>query len=334
MKVIDLSGYSFSGKSAVYDLLQEFVGYRMHGKEVEFDLLRSSGGLLDLRNSLVEQWSPIRSSEAIRRFTRLIDNLGGNGRGLARLTTLGTHYEKQFPGFESHSRHFLETLCVAQWDSSWPFAYFEAGPLEIFWRKLLARLLRRDTMRSRVFLARPDAVQFQKATRTYMRGIFSSHAQAGCRALVLNNAFEPFAPQDCISLFDDARCIVVDRDPRDIYLSARRNGRVGNADVGRSVTGDSVDDFIARFRLYRSGEVSDDPRVLRLRFESLVEEYETTLERILDFLGESRQVHVGKGRHFRPQESVRSVRQWLDATPTEREAVQRIEQQLSSYCVC
>jgi hypothetical protein len=46
MKVVDLSGYSFSGKSAVYDLLQEFEGYKMQGKEFEFDLLRCPGGLL------------------------------------------------------------------------------------------------------------------------------------------------------------------------------------------------------------------------------------------------------------------------------------------------
>lgn len=333
MKVVDLSGYSFSGKSAVYDLLQEFEGYKTQGKEFEFDLLRIPGGLLDLRIALVEQWSPVRSSEAIRRFARLVTNLGGKGGAVARLTTLGTHYEKQFPGFAERSKRYLETLCAAEWESSWPFAYFEAGKLEIFWRKLLARLLKRDTMRAQVYLARPDAADFHEATCAYLRGLLSSHAQTGCRAFVLNNACEPFAPQRAVSLFDDARCIVVDRDPRDIYLSARRTGRVGNADVGRAVTGGTVDDFIARFRLYRRDDTPDHPRVLRLRFESLVEAYDTTVRLIQDFLGEAETVHVGKGTHFRPEVSVRGVRQWLNATPSEREAVQRIEQELSSYCV-
>lgn len=332
MKVVDLSGYSFSGKSAVYDLLQEFEGYKTQGKEFEFDLLRCPSGLLDLKNSLVDQWSPVRSSEAIRRFARLVAKLGGNGDAVARLSTLGTHYEKKFPGFAKFSRRYLETLCTAEWESSWPFAYFEAGKLEIFMRKLLARLLKGDTMRAQVYLVRPDAAAFQLATSAYLRDLLSSSAQMGCRAVVLNNACEPFAPQNSLVLFDDARCIVVDRDPRDIYLSALRTGRVGNADIGRAVTGSTVDDFIARFRLYRCDNTPDHPRVLRLRFESLVDNYHTTVRQIQSFLGEAEAVHVGKGIHFRPEVSARGVRQWLNATPSESEAVQRIEQKLPSYC--
>jgi hypothetical protein len=103
IKVIDLSGYSFSGKSAVYDLLSEFEGYGNHGKEFEFDLIRTSNGILDLYNQLVLNWSPVRSSEAIRAFNDLIVSYGGDGSLISRLTRSGRHYDKLFPDFTKAS---------------------------------------------------------------------------------------------------------------------------------------------------------------------------------------------------------------------------------------
>ena len=332
MKVLDVSGYSFSGKSAIYDLLEEFDGYCGQGKEFEFDLLRASGGVLDLEFALIRNWSPVRSSEAIRRFGILTRNFGGDGRGLSRLTRLGTYYEKHFPGFESFSKKYLEELCDVEWESYWPFVYFDAGKMEIFWRKTLARLFRIDTMRSRVVLARPDAMHFHKVTRSYLRTIFGNFQRPDCRTLVLNNAFEPFAPENSINLFDDARCIVVDRDPRDIYLSALRAGRVGNTDVGRAVTGETVGDFIARFRIYRCGDYEENPRVLRLRFEDLIENYEETVAKILRFLDESPSTHVRKGAIFKPSLSAQGIGQWQKATGEERIAVKCIENELQEYC--
>ena len=95
-QVIDLSGYSFSGKSAYFDLLCEFEGYNYHSREFEFELIRISDGILDLYNALVENWSPVRSSEAIRKFKRLIKVFGGNDKFSSRLLGRGYKYDYYF----------------------------------------------------------------------------------------------------------------------------------------------------------------------------------------------------------------------------------------------
>lgn len=75
--IIDVSGFSFTGKSAFYELFSNSPELNSFGVEVEIDLLRVQGGLIDLHHALCINWSPIRSSEAIRRFSKLVHYLGG-----------------------------------------------------------------------------------------------------------------------------------------------------------------------------------------------------------------------------------------------------------------
>ena len=71
MKVIDVSGIGHSGKTAVTDILREVRGFHVHDNSFEFDLLRLPDGILDLEKALCDNWSPIRSDFAIKRFKQL-----------------------------------------------------------------------------------------------------------------------------------------------------------------------------------------------------------------------------------------------------------------------
>ena len=67
-RFLDLSGFIVSGKQAYSDLLREFDGFLVPEAEREFELIRIQGGIRDLENALVEDWSPIRADAALRRF--------------------------------------------------------------------------------------------------------------------------------------------------------------------------------------------------------------------------------------------------------------------------
>lgn len=73
MKIVDLSGFMFSGKSAASDILREFSGVFVPNYLVEFDLLRMPGGLIDLKNAVMD-WSPVRTYGAVCRFSDLVDS--------------------------------------------------------------------------------------------------------------------------------------------------------------------------------------------------------------------------------------------------------------------
>ena len=98
--VLDISGYSFSGKSAVYDLITSYETASTHGVEFEFDLIRAKGGISDLCDSLAINWNIVRSSVAIRDFRRLSYFLGGEGTIADRIFRGGPQYGRVFKDFD------------------------------------------------------------------------------------------------------------------------------------------------------------------------------------------------------------------------------------------
>lgn len=330
--IIDLSGFSFSGKSAVYDLLSEFEGYFSHSKEFEFELIRIQGGILDLKNALVDNWSPVRSSEAIRGFYKLVKVIGGPIGRFSKLTTSGSHYDKLFPGFSEASDRYIKSLLEATWQCEWPFSIYSCDPLSLVFKKFAKKMgFHQNEI---VYLSRPSGDKFISKTRNYLNEIFSSVSSKDAKAYILNNAFEPFYPEKSIELFQFAKCIVVDRDPRDIYLSALNAGKVDNFFVSGAVIGGSIENFIRRFKLYHKNVGQSTQNIYRLNFESLVLDYDEELDRILKFLGEDKTIHRHKKSIFNPDISTGNVGLWKSLTNNSLISdIDLIERELPEYCL-
>ena len=102
------------------------------------------------------------------------------------------------------------------------------------------------------------------------------------RPVVLDQPFQGNNPQACFPFFEDPYAIVVDRDPRDIYVFAKE------VLIGRNhyMAIDNVHDFINYFRAMRDNQPykCDNERILRLHFEDMVYNYDATTKRISDFL--------------------------------------------------
>lgn len=82
-KFLDLSGYMFSGKAVAIDLIREFKGYDVPYYREEFPLIRIQDGIMDLEKALIDDWSPIRSDAAIKRFIKLITKLSNKKRKIS-----------------------------------------------------------------------------------------------------------------------------------------------------------------------------------------------------------------------------------------------------------
>lgn len=325
-KVVDLSGFGFSGKAAVIDLFREFRGYYVPDAEFEFALLRIQGGILDLETALCEDWSPVRSDAAIRRFKRLVRRLGEKNRLLnprSWFAAMGWNYEDVFAHrFFALSDTYVRQLVSASWRGSWPFPMADVCEHELFVRKLLRRLGVRRAYDFEVYLACPE--DFVGITREYLSALLSSNVGPDVTAIVLHNAFEPFHPQRALRFFADARAVIVDRDPRDSYVQQRPHRHMGVP----------VEEFILRYRTYRRAArrfEDGDARVLRLRFENLVREYEQHVACVLAHLGETADVHVEPRRYFDPAVSSKNVGLWR--TYPRQDEIERIQRELREYCV-
>lgn len=309
-KILDLSGYMFSGKAAVSDVLREFSGIHVPYYRTEFDLLRVSGGLIDLHNAVID-WSPIRTHSALHRFEQVTRMMASRPEFPANLFFTGFGYEAKYPGLLTFLDLFLKETVVVSWQTPWPYDDLDDGPWATFTRKLLAKF---GVNRMRTYrLISPEV--FISAAQRFVRSVLTEGVEyRDGEIIVTHNALEPFNPALHLNLLgDDARCITVDRDPRDIYATAitTQQGFNDNIEFYKRIAGaDSVETFVKRHTLYRAMTDTTSENVLRIRFEDLVNRYEHTLHQVCDFLRLDVCNHQHRYKYFIPERSAKNVGLW------------------------
>jgi hypothetical protein len=310
MRIVDLSGFMFSGKSALSDLLREFDRVFVPPVTEEFDLLRISGGLIDLKGA-VECWSPIRNHSAINRFERIVKKWATAPRFPLNLFKTGSSYGRRYPKLSPSLESFLEEIVVVEYETPWPYDDFEDGVWQTFKRKLLAKF---GIVKNRLYRLTSADVFYPAAQKFVCNVLSSEHDDSKIDTIVTHNALEPFNPdQNLILLGKGAQCIVIDRDPRDIYLnviSIAGGSGFDNEFYKRIAGATSVDLFISRYKLYRSMIKPSGKNILRIMFEDLIDNYETTKARVLDFLQIEQTAHVNQFKYFDPKKSAKNVRLW------------------------
>lgn len=75
---------------------------------------------------------------------------------------------------------------------------------------------------------------------------------------------------------------------------------------------------------------ADDNRVLRMRYEDVVINYEESVGRIIHFRGESSNVHKSKYAFFDPSRSKKNIGLWKGLK--DQDSIKKIEQALPEYC--
>jgi len=330
---IDVSGYLMSGKSAVSNLLQEVRGVSSPDQEDDFELIRIQGGIADLEEALVRRWSIVRSDAAIRRFKKVVNSLGARPKGLERLWRSGSGYNNLYPKFSIESRLLIERLVKNSCRIEWPFPIMDGSisPVDIFLEKLERKLFKHHVLWPHVDFYWSDGECFYEAVRNFIENIFYSRYGSDAKMVVINNALEPYCPQDYFKFFHKIKSIVVERDPRDIFIAAKNyaNSDSKYRDVFAGITSaNNIDLFIERIRIQRK-KISKEshPNVLRISFEDLVLNYETTKCMIFDFLGLREADHVRRCEFFNPSESLRSCNMWH--TYEDQRSMRKIAEELS-----
>lgn len=340
IRIVDLSGFMFSGKAAVSDILSEFDTVYVPNNRQEFDLLRVGGGLIDFKNT-VEDWSPVRTFAALERFEKVIAKLSRSVSFSEGFFNVGWDYQQKYTTLETALEEFLNSIIVLEWDSPWPYSELESDSLDLlrsrvrlyqsskkFYVRMVADVLlylseniihrkylkihNEDGTLKRYKLV--SAGKFVEATQAFVnRLIWDGIDQEKYKLAVVHNALEPFDPGRNLDLLGyDARCIVVDRNPRDIYASSvsYQVGFNDNVALYKAVAGaDDVSTFIKRYKIYRS-MIKENNHVLRLDFKEIVLNYEKSITKICNFLELDPLNHKRKFLAFNPEKSLANLNMW------------------------
>ncbi|MDE1326591.1 hypothetical protein L9W97_15745 [Vibrio aestuarianus] len=335
IKYLDLSGYMFSGKSAFSDLMREFDGYLVPDYRTEFDLVRVSGGLLDLRGCIVDNWSPIRADASVKKFKKTINVLSRTPKGFRKLYQSGFGYEKIYPNIDLATSKFISELICDSWRMKWPYALVDLDGFAIFKTKLKAKLEKKFAW-PEVEFNLISGHEFDKKAQAYIKELLCYKLPSNVDTVVTHNALEPYNPELGIDLFGVAKSIVIDRDVRDIYMTSitLNPGYNDDVDTFKKISGSfNIDSFIKRQKLLRQIKPNKrETRVLRINFEDLVYKYDDTISEIINFLEIDQSKHVLKGMYFNPEASKKNTKLWLNCDKKVRAEISKIERELSDYC--
>lgn len=327
------TGYMGSGSSAVTDILSEIEGYSENNGSYEYVFLHCPNGVFDLEDKLLVGNTTLRSDEAIHSFKNCMIELYNR-----KNYWISGYKYKISEEFLDFCNEFLDDIGMLYLkDAYW---YYQQNPrgikmhLKILYSKFYNRIpiLKNEKVPltyKDVYMAYPSEEQFYSAAKTFLNKIFVALGIYE-HNLVLDQLILPQNISRLENYFsDNIKVIIVDRDPRDVFLLNKYVWKKRRQAVPYPYDVQVFCDMYSKMREIDAKTYSD--KVLRIHFEDLVYNYEDTLNLLYDFLNINSDMHrVNKCKIFNPSMSQKNTQIYKINTCLKKEA-EIIEKRLSKY---
>lgn len=329
-KILACAGFGYTGSSIISDFLSEFNNVDVRAGSAEFRFLHDFGGISTLEDALVHNYHKQSSDGAIHQYLKMVDYCSGN--------ILAKKYNKWFDGkFKDISLQFINEITEVKWKGAIePTFVFKPTIVRILYYQLYSRIKRaingggelgRFYPKGDFYFSCPDKDFFEECVRRYLNNLFSiidpNHEK---EFLYFDQIVPPTNLNRYLNYFDDIKVVVVDRDPRDLYIQNKYR-------VKASWIPFDVNDFIKLYkgqRKYIATEV-DNKRILRIRFEDAIYNYEKFSSDMLHFIGLTNDNHISLKSKFDPLKSINNTKLW-DKYDVDPIVLSKIENELGDYC--
>lgn len=297
--LVGVCGYGNTGASAVNDYLLNYPEVNMFDT-FEFQLLHAVDGINDLKYHLVYNKERIGCNAAIQRFRKFC-KYGTFGKKMHNL--LGVKYDNV-------CKEYLKRIAKVSWNG----AVSAYDPIDIshdmknplIWRVKnrvqfeIARvnpslLIQRYSERFFSFLSEEE---FDAITADFLSKLFGMLNIDIHGITMVDMLFSATNPTKGMEFFDDAKAIIVNRDPRDVYVSSKLH-----KEDSRFMPNDDVCKFVEYYKILNKCVV-DNSRVMKVQYEDLIYKYDSVTNSIRSFLG-IESCPVNEFAHFNPCHSVR-----------------------------
>ena len=312
--IVSVSGYNYTGSSAIIDLLREYDDIDFVDPEIQ--ALYLPDGLLDLDYHINQAPTYYNEDIGVERFWNLCKH-----------TDLPKEYRKEFLQI---SREYVDSIIEERWNgvscfdntrlsggayAVWMCKDFLGSAFFHFFHKAIYLNHRQ------MYLAH-HCENFQKKTEAYLAKIEQLFSK-GASILVLNQFFSAFQPERCMKYTPNAKAIIVDRDPRDVYILGKIKRETA------CYPADSAEKFVAYYKqCWGNRSVQTSESVLHLQFEDAIYHYEESVAKVEQFLGI--QNHVSPRKYFNPDMSINNT-QLKERFPEMKDEISYIERELSKY---
>lgn len=322
MLTVSVGGYCSSGGSALKDALKGLEEVSVF--PVEFRLIKERYGLLDLQNAIISSSTPENIDLAIKDFIWLCSHFA---QYHSRWRKSGLSYDFHTDGaFSKAVDDFVSNIVSYQYPMYWYFFEFRKIWINQIYNRVLIKLGMMPAD-SKAFMSTVDSDRFNlHAKQLIQECIYEREVD---QVSILHNAI-PINRYDQVvkssRFFSDLKIIIVDRDPRDIFLDMYEGRYIkgGKDPVERAR---SFVDFYKHARIDKEN-ISKLPFVKIIRFEDLCLNYTETFQKITRFIGIKGEVNKECIPYFKPLESSSNIGLWKSCSPVEKKSIVYIEQEL------
>ncbi len=322
--VIGACGYGATGSSVISDLLQEYEDVQVYDTFESWMSYRVDG-LEDLEYHLMKQYTKGESCDAaIKRFLRISKSY------------MVPFIHKPCNGKEFYelSRRFIDEITQFQFRGLYTADVctghmmrdiFAFASKKIIMPKIIEKIVGHRVYlwpcANKYFSVEPE--NFYDAARAYTSAILEIMGADMKKPICLDQPFSGNNPGDSLKFYADSYAIVVDKDPRDLYLA----GKFTKDPNFKFSPVDDVDKFIVYYRTIRKHK-SDNERVLYIHFEDMVYNYDQSIKKIENFLHLYN--HTRPKKMFDPARSINNT-QLLRLHPEEQANVDKICKALPEF---
>lgn len=329
MRIVSCSSYYGTGSSAVTDYLSEFKTVKSVG-DYEFRFLHDTDGIADLEYHLVWNHNRHNSGHALKRFKKIVDFYAGS--------RLVPRYEPFFHGqWKKLAYEYIDALTDFSFKGWWQYDLLDRG-VGYYYRKLLVNKAYKMTLGRKnervlnvlpdeiTYCSRPGQEKFDRETKAFLAKLMEAANPENAPFLMLDQLLPSSNLDRFWKFFDDIKVVVVERDPRDLYILEKFQWKCS------IIPTDDVETFCKWYRLtreHRKTEAFDPEHAILIRFEDLIYRYEQTTEKIRDWVGLEEADHVDKLKKLNPEVSRKNTRTWLKYDISQD--LDYIEQELKEY---
>jgi hypothetical protein len=324
MRVVTCVSFHGTGSGAVDDFLKEFDNCPSAPSDVECRFLQDPDGVSDLEYNLIENPHRLNSGYALKRYLKFAKESEWT-------------YSRIFGNkWMEYSREYIDSLISEKYKGYWHGDLKLLSPVEklIYYGRRGVNKLRPKKFKKpcnynyypnkdfwHSYITRDKFIQ---ETQNYVERLCGLLNPEGYELVVLDQLVATSNIKRYFDYVKDLRVIVVDRDPRDLYINCMEaKGHVLPKDP-------EVFARVYRDQREMMGEIPENLQVLKVMFEDLIFNYEETTQKIMDFIGQTEEHHIKKKQIFDPAVSKKNTKMW-ERLSKYSDAAKYLEKELPEY---
>lgn len=334
-----ITGYYGTGSSAVLDLLSEYENVKILPYDYaayEHVPFYTSGGLFDVCSLLSRGNTPFTSDMVVNNFIKSMKRLNKYD-----FAWFGSYNKLVDDKFENLYIEFINSISEKKNGTSGAHIIRTRFSLVKAIAQIIAKVtLGRQFTRYGVknvfdsndsYIALPDEEKLYDCARKFTSGYMDMfECDNTCKCKVFDHLIWPNQIDSFRECFDDNfKVIVVNRDPRDVYLSNKYVWFKPPVGHGVPYFPTEVDKFSEQWKNTIVTKYESD-NVLNIFFEDLVYDYQNTVKKIEDFVGLDNDDHILPKCRFNPDASVENT-QVFNANRKWNDEIEELSVQLTEY---